>query len=140
MTRIYQAPDFNRRAAVHNHIYAGRLSPLGGLITADFKLHPNSTDAFFAGDGDGFIGDFNGAVYVAENINHLKVIRNLSQRVVDFFAMDEAVILARVHRDHPIAQVLEELHDSVAGPVRFGTGTDHGNGFNTLEYIGDMVV
>ena len=140
MPRTDQAPNLDGRAAIHDDIEAGGLNPFSGLIAANLKLHPNGINTFLTGEGDGFISDLNRTADVAEDINHLKVIRNFSEIVIDFFAMDEAIVFARVHRDHPVAAVLQEFHHPVAGTVRLWTGPDHSDGFNAFENTGDVIV
>ena len=61
----------------------------------------------------------------AEHIDHVDRLGDVAQRGVDLLAEQALAGDAGIDRDHPVAFVLQILHDEIAGPVPVRRGADH---------------
>ena len=131
-----QAAKLDLRTAVHDHFQAGRLGAGGGVVVAHLQLHPHH----FGANLGGLVGEGAGGVRGAENIDHVDRHRNFGEVAIDRFAQNLLADRARVHRDHPIALLLQVFHGEIAGPIPILTGPDHGDGFHRRQDVADVIV
>ena len=116
-----EPPEFDLRAAVHDDFDAGRLRFGRGGIVADAELHPHHLGA----DRDRVLDDRRRLARGAEHVDHIDRLGDVAQIGVDVFPEQGLAGDAGVDRDHPVAFVLQILHDEVTGPVPVRRRADH---------------
>ena len=128
--------ELDLRAAVHDHFEARDLGCLRRLVVADAKLHPHDLGA----DGDRIVDNSRRRGRIAEEVDHVDMIRNVAQRGVNGLAEQGLAGEARIDRDHPIAFALQVLHHEVARAVPVGGGADQRDRPHPLEDRADFCV
>ena len=121
--------ELDLRAAVHDDLDTGRLGGGRRRVVADAELHPQDLGA----DRDRVVDDRRRLARGAEHVDHVDGLGDVAQRGVDRLAEQGLAGDAGIDRDHPIAFVLQVLHDEVAGPVPVRRGADHRDRAHALE-------
>ena len=116
-------------ATVHHRVHAGTARQRVGLGIGHADLLPQAARA----DLHRLARDRQHVLGAPEDVDHVDALGDLRQRSVHGLAQDRLAGIARVHRDHAVAMLLQVLGDEVARPVPLRRQADHRYGATVLE-------
>src|SRR5690349_4712253 len=120
-------------AAVLDHFQPRGLGAGAGGVAVNAQLHPQDLRA----DGDRVLGDGGDLGRLPEAVHDVHLLRDVPQRLVAALAQDGVV--ARVHRDHPVAVFLHVLGRKVARAMPLGRKAHHGDRLVAAKDPPDLV-
>ena len=117
-----QAPVLDLHAAVHDHLQPGLARPVGGFVVDHAHLHPQHLRT----DGDGLLGDRGDLFALAEAVDDIDLLRDVTQAGIALFAEDFRVF--GFTGIDAVAVLLHVLGGKIARPPPVGGQAHNGDG------------